>query len=144
MEFTIYRDSWRRGGSHKTEIDGKTYLLNDQNKMCCLGQIAFQAGIPLAELMELTEPRRVRAAFADSLEAGSIGYYCAEDADSDNDEFAVCNSQLADNCMPINDDPKIDDAERERRLIEEFANKSEHRITFVDGIAPWFTPEVPA
>lgn len=45
MKFTIYRGSWRRGGANN-DHHGNTKLLNEQNMMCCLGQVEHQCGVP--------------------------------------------------------------------------------------------------
>jgi hypothetical protein len=153
MEFTIYRGSWRRGGDGaKTilesdgsdggfavsfvldELYGGTQLLNDRNMMCCLGQIACEAGVPLEQLRDESEPYTLAIEFSDQLNAAGLAYI---DDDSYDEYKRLCNTELANDCMPINDDSEIDDAAREEKLIAAFAEEG-HTLTFVDGVAPWF------
>lgn len=148
MELIIYRDSWRRGGCGKdaslNEKFGITSLYSVEHKVqCCLGQIACQGGIPLDAIMGQAEPNDIPTEYAAAAENVSIAFKEDEDGDEETAPYStVCNSQLADDCMPINDDMEIDDAERERFLIAAFAEDGNHTLKFVDGIAPWFQPAV--
>lgn len=155
MEFIIYRGSWRRGGSGAKTVSsdeggfrvefqldavyGETYLLNGKSMMCCLGQIAFEAGVPLSELADEGEPYSLDLDFADQLHAAGLAYVDKDDDGSDEDA-RLCNTDLANDCMPINDDATMDDTEREQKLIAAFQAKG-HILKFVDGVAPWFATE---
>jgi hypothetical protein len=132
--FTIYRGSWRRGGdtSGQVELFGNTLLLNEFKMMCCLGQCAFQLGVPLKELLDQGEP-------------AEIGYKATlEDEalirESDYESGVISNGPFANAAMPINDDARINDQSREVQLISLGKNYG-HTITFVDGVAPWFAEQ---
>lgn len=140
MELIIYRHSWRRGGSGEgaslNKQLGMTSLYSvEHNVQCCLGQIACQGGIPLEVLMGEAEPGDIPLDYAEEVETVSIGYKYHEYGEEDG---RMQNSSLAIECMLINDDKQIDDAERERQLIAVFAKDGNHTLRFVDGIAPWF------
>lgn len=147
--FTIYRDSWRRGGSGEPIIEdgdtvsyridavfGDTALLNDRNMMCCLGQCSFEAGVPLKFLKE-AEPHAISLHFHDELEAHGL-----ITIDLDEIDVITLNSGFSNEAMPINDNEDIEDAEREQQLIW-LAEEHGHTLTFLDGIAPWFQEAVP-
>jgi len=71
MEYTLPKalvldyDQWICGmpqgnnikGNHLGE--GKTQLLNDKDKMCCLGQFCEQAGVPRKDLLSTAVPEDV-------------------------------------------------------------------------------------
>lgn len=131
MDFTIYRGSWRRGGSAHDNTLGLTQLFHPITKqMCCLGQMAYQLGVPLEKLqcgylyaVVLKHPE-----FLSVLQrVGLIGSF-------GQDTPTVTGAVI------VNDDQWTTDEVREQSLINGFAVAG-HTVRFVDGIAPWF--EVP-
>ncbi|WP_433970187.1 hypothetical protein [Tunturiibacter gelidiferens] len=133
MEFTIYRDSWRRGG--KNELDhrqsGETMLLNVDNMMCVLGQCSFESGVPLENLLEVPEPAEIEHhAFS-----GIVGIFVSRNEAVVPSSWG--NSAFTKTAILINDDDKISDSEREIQLTTLFQSQG-HSLNFVAGIAPWF------
>lgn len=147
MDFVIYRETWRRGGSDNgmQEMYGLTALLNNQNMMCCLGQIGHQCGLALDQLrystlanMALTGvgSEHWRTLFLLGLirmpRRGDL--FAPMSADSHTD--------LARRAMTINDSAEVSEQEREEQLTCMFACYG-HKLTFVDGVAPWFEYRLP-
>lgn len=131
--FTIYRDSWRRGGDGIELLElGSTSLYNATNNlMCCLGQCAFEAGVKLDALEGIGEPNDV--SFDDYPVLIGSGLL-------NDDEGYWRQSAFSKQAIPINDDEQITDRHREEKLIE-LGSRYGHTITFVEGIAPWFISE---
>lgn len=152
MEFTIYRDSWRRGGGWFDDEHGKTYLLNAQNRMCCLGQVCHQAGVPLAMLLGIGSPMHlVRALQAIEYWSGlvEIGLlsedglrnFSANPTSFVNGQPGGAQSEFASDAITTNDVNNLTDWEREA-VIETYFAQQGHTLKFVDGVAPWFQPAV--
>ena len=130
MEFTIYRKSWRRGGTNNGKIVGgvkqlgDTKLLNTCNMFCCLGMIEVQMGV---------DPEHL------------IGIGCPEDVEEDHypeikllvkrDFGALADTKLATKAININDDKKITEEKREKHLTALFATRG-HKLKFVNREAP--------
>ena len=124
MRFKIYRDSWRRGGIKHNQTDGKTLLLNDQQKMCCLGQILHEAGVPLRHLGNIGDPENLPSYKNIALSIGLL------DGDA-------CGTDLTQKCVDENDSETRRESTRERKIAEALATAG-HQVEFVDGVAPWF------
>lgn len=56
MKLTLDLNKWRCGGDNGPYKwgDGETCLLNDNNKMCCLGQFGLQCGLRRREIYRKT------------------------------------------------------------------------------------------
>lgn len=133
MIYIIYRGSWRRGGDNQiltAELGDTSLYQTRTNMMCCLGQCAFEAGVPLDKLREIGEPAYVDAESI-LIPAGLL---------SDDYEDGGRQSLFSNRAIAINDDETIGDERREELLVE-LATRFGHEITFVDGIAPWFKSE---
>lgn len=125
MDFTIYRDSWRRGGEEAEEEFGPTNLLNRRGMMCCLGQTCAAMGVPANKLLDCAEP----ADIADTpMTQAAVGVFIKE-------EGFWGNTKLSNDAIPINDSEAYYDPVRETTLTELFARYG-HTIKFVDGKAP--------
>lgn len=127
--FKVFRESWLRGEGSVTSL---LYRPADQ-RMCCLGQIAFQAGVPLQELAHV----------------GALVNVSMLDLPQELNPFVhehnrLENSDFTSDCMRANDtfEIKSDDA-REARLKGLMATAGVE-IEFVDGVSPWLIPEVGA
>lgn len=135
MNYTIYRGSWRCGGD-KQELSqdlGNTSLYEARTKMmCCLGQCAFEGGVPLEKLVYVGEPGDVSDEEPKLILCGLL---------NDGDDYGR-QSQFSNQAISINDDASISDQRREEMLIELAAQHS-HTIAFVDGPAPWFSTVKP-
>jgi hypothetical protein len=133
MNYTIYRYSWRRGGNAFDREHGDTSLYNSESqRMCCLGQCAFQAGVPLEVLEDTAEPDEIGTAEYSPLVSGGL----LTGPDEDDPHRSNRNSQFSREAIQINDSGISDEA-REALLIS-LAAKHGHTLTFVDGVAPWF------
>lgn len=116
-KFSINRKTWLR---YRKDLDKMYYpfLLNRHGMQCCLGQVARQCGITDDYLMNIGPPSE--AICDDGYDNQFFFMFMTKDEAGDlenNDNiFAV-------NCMKINDDRDTDDAEKERRLIEEFGSR---------------------
>jgi hypothetical protein len=133
MEFTIYRDSWRRGGENELNHrqSGETMLLNVDEMMCCLGQCSFESGVPLEHLLEVPEPAEIESQVC----SGILGIFVSRYEVVDPPSWG--NSAFTKDAILINDDNKISDSEREMQLTTLFRSQG-HSLTFVAGVAPWF------
>lgn len=127
-EFTIYRDSWRRGGDFGELLEkfGDTSLLNGRGMMCCLGQCALELGAKPSSIAAVGEPGDVDSDAREIL-TGVLLY---------DDDGRVRETKLTGRAMEINDDASIEDGPREAKLSALFA-KYGFQLSFVDGIAPW-------
>lgn len=124
MNFKIYRGSWVRGCRKNTY--GETQLLNDKNNMCCLGQVAFQCGVPLEELRSKLDPYEVSTQVLKEIGLVQEGTY-----------KPYVNSELSGVCITYNDDRGLTDKSREAAIKDNFANAG-HKVVFKNGKAPWF------
>ncbi len=123
MQFTVYRGSWRNGSQTDYEA-GPTYLLNDRQMMCCLGQIGYQIGVPLEHLFDQVNPADAIMDHGDLVK----WYPVYHPGMKGLTEIFMVN----DNAGPFV-------YEREKRLTELFADLG-HTLRFEDGVAPWFCP----
>ena len=111
---TIDRLKWRRGGSSHNDEEGKTQLLNDGGRMCCLGFHAVQiCGASPEEIKGIADPQRVEILL--------VGLQRFDNSDA--------NSYFSASAMAINDEEDIDNEERERRLSE-LADRHGFRYVF--------------
>ncbi len=60
--FTIDRSKWVHGGGKNTLKLGSTSLLNERDRMCCLGFYSEACGVPRDNLMRLATPSSLTAA----------------------------------------------------------------------------------
>ncbi len=126
MEFTIYRKSWRRGGNSvamvgDVEQHGDTSLLNAHNMFCCLGMCSIELGVRPSDIFEEDEPGLIDEAL---IPKKTILW---------NKEGV--NSALSKIAIEINDDPTLQEKEREARLTKLFASRG-HTLSFVNKLAP--------
>ena len=99
---TIDRATWRRGGSDSTPTDGLTQLLNEYDRMCCLGFHAVQlCGSSEDDIRGIEEPRQVSGEPLTGL----------VEEDGEQTTFTV-------RAMGINDNEHYGDERREMELIK--------------------------
>ncbi len=112
MKYTIDRKTWRRGGDVYDEQFGETSLLNPQGFMCCLGQCLLQEGLTKDKLLNTPDPAgsEVANSFATVGDGESFDYYL--------------NTSLAKKAMTVNDNPDLQDVEREEKLIQLFKDNN--------------------
>lgn len=104
-EFVIDRSQWRCGGTNDSGCGfGPTSLLNDHGFMCCLGQIARQLGWGCENIKGCGCPSDV------ILSGKKVNKKILLSGFEEDSEFANV-------AMTINDDPKITQRTREKRLI---------------------------
>lgn len=114
--FTVRRKKWARGGKN-----GEAALLNQDGNMCCLGFAACQISrIRRSELADEGEPQNV---YKDKSFLTDVERY--------DDNVDVTNNDLASKAMTINDNEKLSENEREKRLTKLF-RKHNIIIKFVD------------
>lgn len=106
MEFVIERSKWIRG-----EVGAK--LLKEDGRMCCLGFISNQCGVPTSQLLNKSYPESVRR-FRNRIP------FLLDEGD---------NSPLANVAMKINDND-IDEYSREAQLKRLF-KKHDIKLRFV-------------
>jgi hypothetical protein len=127
-KFTIYRDSWLRGKF----VQGESRLHRKyDNRMCCIGQMACQAGTRLAALTGVST--------LDSLLPVDTPESLLFLVDADVFDYRK-SSTTASDAMNLNDDDvdyRFTEAQREEELTRLFS-KNNIELTFVDGVAPWF------
>lgn len=123
-EYVIDRSKWRCGG--KTNDDhGDTCLLNDQGRMCCLGQVLKQDGVADGLLLHRGMP-----ANAFGLKAKQEHWTLADTQDG-----AHKNARIAEVMAETNDRPKISQTEREREL-KKLAEQVGHTLVFKGRLRP--------
>lgn len=124
MDFVVDRSKWRCGsiGDNAKGLGNKTYLLNKEGFMCCLGHCELQLG------------RSKKIIFNKSLPSN---IFISLSINNDNDPFVfknryghVASSDLSHDAVAINDDYKLTTPERERKLKELF-KKHGHTIKFI-------------
>lgn len=135
MKTIVDRRKWLRG----IYADGgqKSFLLNNQGMMCCLGFRAKVRGLKDEDIRELGEPSslyNVGNIEPDQIEKDSWLVFKDEDI-----EGLFCSSTEAAYAMRINDDESLTDEEREKEIIEIFNHNGEEiefvgpRLPIVDG-----------
>jgi hypothetical protein len=142
-KFTIYRDSWLRGEKGK----GMLHRAID-HKMCCIGQMGCQAGLSMdrmgtaGSLSDITyndnlglPPASLRPLISLYEDDEFNSLECVS-------EYRGDDTAAADAAMGFNDDDEMDDFARESKIIN-IMKEVGIEVTFVDGLAPWFT-EAPA
>lgn len=112
MEFTVDRSKWLRG-----EGSTRSYLLRDDQKMCCLGFRALACGHTADELLGVKTPNDI----TNRLAAHWANYLDGK-----------WSSGLSRAAMVTNDDEWILDKNREATLVKQFAELGD-TVTFVDG-----------
>lgn len=104
---------WRAGGAPcgPNKIGkGATALLNKEGFMCCLGQWACQLGAPLEMLNGMGEPSELGVVYTP---------LNMSKEDDDDMQWLTENTNLALNCMDINDDQYTSAKDKISRLTEE-------------------------
>lgn len=126
-EVTIYRDSWLRG-----EGSTKSYLLRpEDNKMCCLGQVSYQFGVPLSSLKGIKQVNNL------CTPPSALGFLCRQ---PDWFDGMMASTDVANDAMHTNDSVVLTPEACEVRITEILAAHN-IKVTFVDGVAPWFLEE---
>ncbi len=116
MKFTINRKKWLRG------IGAFSYLRRSADgKMCCVGQVCRQLGVPS---VRLTGEFAVRDLLYEH------GYDDRLTPLTRKSEGAAVERKWVKKAYEINDDDCIGDAERERKLTA-LANRNGHTFVFV-------------
>jgi hypothetical protein len=103
-KFVIDRSKWLRG-----EGSDYSFLLRADKKMCCLGQICKQQGIPLKEMIQVTSPANMLLLFQNKVRFLTDNYN---------------HTDLAVKAMKINDSKEIDDVARESHLVKLFQDNN--------------------
>lgn len=108
MKFTINRKRWQRGKGWKQSA----LYLEDNRKMCCLGQVARQCGIPVKAIKE----EDALAQIEEASERAKLPKWLTRKS-----RGQVFNTHACGNAMNINDSEELSDAEREAKLTALFA-----------------------
>ena len=91
--------------------EGSTYLLNKLGRLCCLGFESLRQGATRAQILKIAIPSDLQL---------NLGWMTTL-VSAPWAPMQYLDSPLAEQAMNINDNANIDDAERERQLIEVFA-----------------------
>ncbi len=113
-EYTIDRSKWCCGGDRFIG-GGDSALMNDKQRMCCLGQICNQAGIPKKKLLWEGEPDSI-------ISTVKVPSWLLNDDGNRN-------SQIANKMININDNDVLTQKEREQQLKKE-TRKAGIKLTF--------------
>jgi hypothetical protein len=134
-KFTIYRDSWLRG----EVVGGKLFRAAD-NRMCCLGQIGHQAGLPLNELKgkgALSDLGYAKAGACPIALRGLVRVEGEGEGDEEDCYVMAIDTAFANDAMTANDSGELSEEERETKITQ-LMLKANIELTFLDGVAPWF------
>jgi hypothetical protein len=120
MKFTVDRSKWHRGKGG----NGSALLRGEDGKRCCVGFYFAAHGYDDEELIgrPYTPSHRPYDETFTGLQA--MHRWLGKNATDGGDRVYA-----------INDDPTISDAEREAKLMEEFAANG-HEVTFLDSVRP--------
>jgi len=102
-EYTIDRSKWVCGGKKYSKQLGMPQLLNDQGRMCCLGQICKAEGLEDKELFQSNYPDNIGREFVPS--------WMMEDG-------IHVTSRTALRMQRVNDDKGLNQPQREKKLKE--------------------------
>lgn len=105
-EFVIDRECWFRG--HGQEKDA--YLLNEDDDKCCLGFYAMACGHDEMDIRGLQTPEDLSEPWNTFLLKPS-----------DDEINSPKNSDICTKLMDINDNPGLNEVEREELIAEKFA-----------------------
>lgn len=103
-EFTIDRGKWVHGGFENKKKLGSTNLLNDQERMCCLGFYSEACGVPRDDLRNLATP------------SGLVGVRVPY-MTSKHHLGVITNSKLATDLIQINDDLNSPTSPKEKEKL---------------------------
>lgn len=115
MKFIVDRKTWRRGESGSR-------LLSHDGKRCCIGFAASQLGTPDSEILEVS-------AVASKKPDGNP--VCPLLCWKPNYVPSSMSLDWVYEAYQVNDDPKINDVDRERRL-KELAESGGHEFEFIN------------
>ena len=116
MTWTIERSKWLRGSTQNS------MLLRDDGKMCCIGQVCRQLGLPDFKILDKYDVAFLIGDLPPE-ELSPLVSLMEEEMQAENDWVAEA--------YRINDRPTIDDATRERELTA-LARANGHDFVFVD------------
>lgn len=116
---TIVRETWVRGNAHESS------LLTSDGRRCCLGFYGRACGFADDEMFQEGEPAHLWRTMP------AMSYAPV----SDDDDASLCNTDLANCLISINDSRCLSDAERERQVRAEFATIGV-AVSFVDREDP--------
>ncbi len=118
-EYTIDRSKWVCGGKRFSKKLGLPKMLNEEGRMCCLGQICKAEGASKGELYNSGCPW---TAYYDNYAK------CVPDW-MFNNAMRMSHSSVADKMMRVNDNPDLNQKERENKL-KELALKVDVKLKF--------------
>lgn len=96
-EFVVQRSKWLRGRERDT------FLLDEKGRMCCLGFVSAQCGVPAPAMLRRTTPNGLPEHTGEPLLGLLLKHY-------------TTHTELAAAAVRINDTIGMDDAERESQL----------------------------
>lgn len=127
MKFVVNRSKWRAGDYGDNAIgEGPTSLRNADGFMCCLGHCALQLGAKPKEIINCSMPNEITDKNGNYKVIPVI-------AVKFSGEGYCRDSSLSEQAAEINDDKKLTQAQRERKLKTLFS-KFKHKLEFV-GVA---------
>lgn len=120
--------NWRRGGDTQRMLEwGPVCLLNAKGKLCCLGFISEQLGVPRDAIFDKGEPNEIASQWLDKIPQ------LMEVSDDDYDdgfEPTIYTTLTTREAIDINDDEDSTDMDKIAKLTELFA-KVDIELEFV-------------
>lgn len=112
-ELVLDYRKWRCGDKGKRGVcqlgDGDTELLNNNGRMCCLGQFCYQVGVARKVLIRESEPQ-------DLVDEVIVSPLMRVRKDIDGGFWGVCNTRFTEKAIDINDNCLTTIAQKVRKL----------------------------
>lgn len=124
-ELVIDRTRWHRGRGH-----GNSYLLNSEDKMCCLGFECIANGYTPDQIKKVSTPRCLVIDIKSTSIPDNLRWL-VRDREGVESSLAFVSTDDAKLLMDINDDMDIYDEERQQQISAIFARNS-IQVTFIN------------
>lgn len=124
QKFIIDRSTWLRGSlAYPDKRYNRSYLLRaSDNRKCCLGFVCLQSGYTKNEIWNVRGPMTLQ--WHNNKTFWNFAFPPGETIDTD---AAIVINEI----MDVNDDPKINDEQRESQL-KELALKLDWELEFIN------------
>lgn len=110
--------NWRRGGDTQEMLEwGPVCLLNAKGKLCCLGFISEQLGVPRDAIFDKGEPYEIASQWLDKIPQ----LMEVSENSSYEDEPTIYTTLTTREAIDINDDEDSTDMDKIAKLTELFA-----------------------
>ena len=123
-EYIIDRSKWVCGGKRFSEKLGAPELLNSKGRMCCLGQICKSEGVYKKDLLHINTPFTLW-----HIKNINPTKWMLEENAPGKFAFGKGHSKTTDKMIRVNDNPDLNQKERENKL-KELALKVDIKLKF--------------